>query len=345
MPVKGLKYFKIILKLLLPVALCIHLNASAQDALFSQSNMSPLHYNPAFTGNTYAPLIHINSRVQWPSVSWAYNTIGASYDQYFKRYNSGLGIYLMNDIAGNGIYINSRLEGLYSYSLRIKDNNFIKLGLSFAMVQNRLNWDKLVFYDQLDSDYGYFDELGDPNISAENRPDKLSIIYPDLAVGVMYYSEIFYAGFSLKHANNPEASFLPKSSNADNGLSGRYSLQFGAQIPLGKKYTTKRQFVHPSVIYSKQANLEYLNIQGILDIGTIYAGIGYRHAFDNPDAVLITAGIEIGMYTIGYSYDLTVSGLSVNTGGSHELGIRLNFDKSEWFEEPFRYSDCFEIFR
>ena len=36
-------------------------------------------------------------------------------------------------------------------------------------------------------------------------------------------------------------------------------------------------------------------------------------------------GMEIGLIKIGYSYDVTVSSLSMATSGSHEISLQINF--------------------
>ena len=36
--------------------------------------------------------------------------------------------------------------------------------------------------------------------------------------------------------------------------------------------------------------------------------------------------MEVGLIKIGYSYDVTVSSLSMATSGSHELSLQINFD-------------------
>lgn len=313
-----------------------------QDALFTQMNMAPLHYNPAFTGNTYAPLLHFNSRVQWPGVALAYQTVAASYDQYFKNIRSGFGAYVMNDREGQGIYNNIRLEGLYAYRMKVHQGGYVKLGLSLALVQKRLNWDKLVFYDQLDPDFGLMDALGNPNSSEDLPPDQLSILYPDLSAGFLYFSEVFFFGLSVKHSNSPEQNFLPNGSQDVNGLALRYALQLGGQVTMD---ASSNRYVHPMLLYTRQAGLQQGSLLVHVNIGTIYAGLGYRYAFENPDALLLSVGVEWDIYTIAYSYDHTLSSLSANTWGAHEIGLRINFDGSEWFEPPSRYSDCFEIFR
>ena len=337
------KYFLVLLILL--SGWIAGVQGIAQDPLFSQFHMAPMQFNPAFAGNTYAPLIHLNSRMQWPSIDLAYNTVSLSYDQFFKKYNSGLGFAVFNDRAGNGIINTLRMESYNSYSLRIKDDNYVKMGLGFSLVQKRLNWQKLIFPDQLDPAYGSTDKNGDKLISGELQPDNLTLFYPDISVGILYYSPDFYAGISIAHGNTPDDDFLNTGINDAIGLSNRYTAQIGAQFSLPYTFLHKTTFLSPSLLYARQANLNQINGNLILDMGTIYAGVGYRYVFENPDAVIMSVGFQNGLYKIGYSYDLTVSKLTTGSGGSHELGLIINFDHSEWFEKPNRYSDCFEVFR
>ena len=69
----------------------------------------------------------------------------------------------------------------------------------------------------------------------------------------------------------------------------------------------------------------------------------YRDTANNGDAVIGSLGVRSGIYKISYSYDLTVSGLGVNSGGSHELGLILNFDSL--LPKKSKYNDCLNLFR
>ena len=40
------------------------------------------------------------------------------------------------------------------------------------------------------------------------------------------------------------------------------------------------------------------------------------------DAVAIIVGVEVDDFNIGYSYDITVSGLAGYSGGSHEISLQ-----------------------
>lgn len=309
---------------------------AAQDPVFTQFFNDPLQVSPAFAGTTFAPKIHLNSRLQWPSAGFAYNTLSLSYDQFFHKRKLGVGGFIQQDNAGAGILNTLILQGMVAYRLEINSGHYLKMGLSFGMIQRRLNWEKLIFSDQIDAVKGYLEELG----TLETKPEALTVFKPDLSAGLMYYSEHFYLGYSLHHANGPDVSFSNTQESFSNGLPLRHHLIAGGQI-----WLDHHTYLSPAVLFSSQAKINQVNFQLLGNIGTIYAGIGYRYWVGHPDAVLTGIGVQYGMFKIGYSYDLTVSGLNDSTGGSHELSFVINFDKSEFFRPPFRYSDCFEAFR
>ena len=90
-------------------------SSQAQDPIFSQYYAAPLQLNPAFAGNTYSPHIAINYRNQWPSLNQAYVTYAVSYSQFFKDFNSGIGLMILTDDAGQGLYKTTKVSGVYSY--------------------------------------------------------------------------------------------------------------------------------------------------------------------------------------------------------------------------------------
>jgi hypothetical protein len=53
----------------------------------------------------------------------------------------------------------------------------------------------------------------------------------------------------------------------------------------------------------------------------------YRHNLENPDAVIILAGIDYQGFSFGYSYDATLS--EIKTGGAHEFSIIYRFNDQE----------------
>jgi len=314
-----------------------------QDPIFSQFYIDPLQINPAFTGNTYVPKIAMQYRMQWPLIPFAYNSYSASYDQYFENIESGFGANVLADNAGNGIYVHNRIALFYAYRARLRGDSYLKIGIEAAGVQNRLNWDKLVFFDQLDPEFGSVSPGGSPFPTAETRPERLARNYIDASVGMLLYNPKYYLGASLKHVNTPSENFLNVNESLSSGLPMRISLQAGAQIKI-KNYNIGgiQSFISPNVLYVRQGNFAQVNVGAYSNLGVFFLGAWYRHANVNPDAVIFSTGITQGALKIGYSYDVTVSKLSANSGGSHEIGISFLIGKEE---KRSKYNDCFQIFR
>jgi len=320
-------------------------SVQAQDPIFSQFYSAPLQINPAFTGNTYAPHISLNYRNQWPA--WdngnsAYVTYAAYYDQFSKELNSGFGLSLLTDDAGGGLITTNKISGYFSYRLTVVDDFFVKLGVEASAVQARYGWDKFQFLDQINERYGFVSPGGTPYPTNEMRPDNLNSSYFDVSAGVLAYSDLFYAGFSLKHLNTPDETVLNINDNINTGLPMRVSLHGGMEIKI--REGNKRRaasFVSPNVMYIKQGDFGQINAGALANIDVLFGGLWYRHAFTNPDAVILVLGVHKGVMKIGYSYDISVGSLSGQTNGSHEVSLTLNFDRGKRID----YNDCFQLLR
>ncbi len=330
------KWFLILSWLLLSFIL------KGQDPVFSQFYLAPTQLNPAFVGNNIGPNFYLNYRNQWPSINQAYVTYAASYDQFFENANSGIGLVLVADDAGNGLLQNNKAMLQYSYRLRVNRKLFVKAGLEVGALQTRLAWDQLVFFDQLDPQFGANTPGGGIIPTSETPPDQTSLYNFDLGFGVAVYSKEFYGGISLKHLNTPQLTFFEDADNLSGGLPMRMVLHAGWQIsPAGDQYRPGDPMLSPNIIFVNQGTFRQINLGLHGGLGPVFGGIAYRHAWTNPDAIILSIGFRSGLVRFGYSYDITVSSLSVNSGGAHELGLNfiLNYDK------PVNYDDCFGLFR
>jgi len=318
-------------------------STQAQDPIFSQYYAAPLQLNPAFTGNTYTPHLAFNYRNQWGSWPSAYTTFSASYSQFFDGANSGFGLMVLSDDAGQGLIKTTKIGGFYSYRLEINKNLFVKLGLEAAAVQYRLDWQQLRFPDQIDPESGFFTAGGTPIPTEEIQPLDTRKSYVDFSAGMLIYSSSFYAGFSAKHLNTPNESLLEINTNIDGGLPLRLGIHAGYEYEF-RKGNKKRpsSFISPNIMFVKQGDFGQINTGFYGNLGIIFGGLWYRHAFTIPDAAIVLFGIKKGPYKIGYSYDITISNLTLGeSGGSHEISIIMNFDKPRKRD----YNDCFGLFR
>lgn len=314
----------------------------AQDPVYSQFYASPMQTNPALAGSAFAPRIVLNYRNQWPNIPNAYATYSAAYDQYLENINSGIGFSVLSDKAGNGIYTKTSFAAAYSYNLQIDDNTFIRTGLDASVVSARLNWNQLVFLDQIDPVTGV-----DPNkISREAYPDNQSVNYVDFSAGLLAYTKGFYGGLALQHLTSPDESILNKT-DAFGSLPVRITLQGGAEISLKKDNKIKESpFISPNILFVKQGKFYQVNLGAYVRSKYIFGGLWFRHTMTNSDAIIMSAGVQASLLRVGYSYDLTVSKLAPYTGGAHEVSLIINFQelekKKKWAN---RYNNCLKMFK
>lgn len=123
----------------------------AQDPQFSQFYAAPIYQNPAFAGGAYAPRLIANYRNQWPSLNANYVTSAVSFDHYIERFNSGVGIILVNDSQGPGRLKSTDIGTVYSYQLRLSEDAYLRLGAQATFSSKNLNYLGLTFGDQYDN--------------------------------------------------------------------------------------------------------------------------------------------------------------------------------------------------
>lgn len=325
--------------------------ALAQDPVFSQFYAAPTLLNPAFAGMTRAPSVTLNHRSQ--NVGFAglvpYQTYAAAYGQFVGRLNSGFGVSVMADEAGEGVVQTLAATAYYAYQVRVDDERLFRIGLSAGIQQRRLDWDRLIFFDQINPVSGARDEFGNINPSQEERPDDLSVIFPDFGAGVLYAGKFAYAGLTVDHLTTPDDRIVNRGPDGFyRGYPLRISLHGGAQIALDGDVARPKAFVVPNVLYTNHGPFDQINIGAYLGYGPLFGGAWFRHGFGNGDAVIGTVGVEWEMYQFGYSYDLSVSGLSQVSSGSHEVSLQLDFEEAWWIKrrrKAQRYNDCLRLFR
>jgi type IX secretion system PorP/SprF family membrane protein len=103
----------------------------------------------------------MNYRNQWPSLTGAYVTTCASYDQHVETVSGGLGIMVMNDRAAQNTLNTTTVSGIYSYQQAINRKFSIKAGFQASYFQKSLDWSKLTFGDMIDPRKGFIYETND----------------------------------------------------------------------------------------------------------------------------------------------------------------------------------------
>ncbi|MGB3080362.1 MAG: PorP/SprF family type IX secretion system membrane protein [Saprospiraceae bacterium] len=336
-----LKLFSIFFIFCITSILCF--TAKAQDPVFSQFYLSPLQLNPALTGLTEDPRFSANYRNQYPGFNNAYRTYALSYDQFFPRIKGGLGFWILSDDAGDGILKTIKAAGIFSYKTDLSRHISAKMGIEAGVVQSTLNWNQLVFGDQIDDYSGTISPGGIPFPTEETAPEKNKVVYPDLGVGLIIYGGTLYSGISVRHMNRPDPDFLSINSDLSPRIPMRWTFHAGASWPVFTHIfrQTFKMAISPSIIVVRQGPFNQVNGGATLDSDFINLGIHYRISSGHSEALIGSIGFKTNKLKIGYSFDYTVSGFPLS-GGTHEIGIVYLLDNGD---TESRYNDCLNIFR
>ena len=298
------------------------LSASAQDVAFSQFYANPLYLNPALAGSKICPRLTLNYRNAWPEINKGYVSYSAAYDLNVKAISGGIGFIADADVAGGGALNTYSASAIYSYRLQATRSLVINAALQAGYLQYRLNWDKLVFYDQI------VPGTGEIMSSQETPPSRLSVGDVDFSAGVLAgYNERLYLGAALHHITMPDMAFYIGNTNR---MNMRITIHGGALIDVKQGLQDGEMgdlSFSPNIVYMQQGNFHQLNAGAYVNFFPFVGGLWFRHNFENPDALIVLLGFQQPRYKIGYSFDLTLSRVSLGgSGGAHEVSFAWQFD-------------------
>uniref|UniRef100_UPI00404765EA PorP/SprF family type IX secretion system membrane protein n=2 Tax=Roseivirga sp. TaxID=1964215 RepID=UPI00404765EA len=307
--------------------------ATAQDPQFSQFYASPVYLNPALAGSTDRARVGVNYRNQWPSLTHSFTTISAYADFFSKAIESGVGIIVNQHTESFLDYQSTEIGGVYSYKMRVSDNLIMRTGIQLSYFNKDLNFEKLVFGNQIDIANG---QVIGPSGETFERGEAVGFM--SASAGTLIYSNSFWIGSAVHHINEPNQSFV----GGDSRLARKYSVHAGYKLNLGdgqRLRTVAYQFQERSVTfavnYKKQAGFNQLDA-GMqfyfqpLVIGGWYRGIPIQSVDEivKNESIIALLGLELNEnLSFGYSHDFTVSRLAGSTGGAHEFSLTFSFGK------------------
>ncbi|TXC78326.1 PorP/SprF family type IX secretion system membrane protein [Luteibaculum oceani] len=284
----------------------------AQDPEFTQFYANPLYLNPAFAGSAKCPRIIANYRNQWPSIPGTFVTQTVSYDQFIPAIYGGAGIQLMRDNAGNGTLTTYRASLQYAYTFNLSREFAMKAGIEASFFQLGLDWSKLTFGDMIDPRKGFIYETQDTKRGGQ-------VSNADFSAGILGFSENFFAGIAVHHLTEPNESLILSKSP----LPRKYTVHAGGKFRIGDSYNkANASFISPNIMYQLQGDFKQLLYGMYLTKGPIVGGVWIR----SKDSFILLAGVQTDVIRFGYSYDVTVSSLTTQSGGSHELSLGIQLD-------------------
>lgn len=286
------------------------LDLRAQDPQFTQFYANPLYLNPAFAGTARCPRFALNYRNQWPSLAAAgksYVTYSASYDMHLDALAGGIGVLVTTDDQASGRLKTTNASFIYSYLAPISREFSLKFALQATYLQKTLDPSKLTFGDMIDARRGFVYN------TQEVQPSNNKVA-ADFSAGILGYSKTYFFGLAVNHLNRPDEGLLGLSK-----LPAKFTLHGGTIISLEKG---NESYISPNLLFQAQQNFKQLNLGLYYVNGVFVAGLWYR----TGDAVIALVGLQNGNFKFGYSYDVTITKLAGNTGGSHEISLQIQFE-------------------
>ncbi|MEZ4808501.1 MAG: type IX secretion system membrane protein PorP/SprF [Flavobacteriales bacterium] len=306
-------------RILLGLAACgVLVLCRAQDAQFTQFYASPTYMSPGFVGTGLQTRMGLAYRDQWPAIPGAFVTANFAIDHYLSEVNSGVGLLVTHDKAGTGGLRYTSISGQYAYEIELKRKVFIRPALQLGWVTHAVDYSALIFGDQLarGSTVGTYDNMQGSSIG-----------YPDMGTGALFFTPRMWLGVALHHLNKPNQSLLQREAYVPRKFSMHGGYRIAMRTPVIRQHP---QSVVLAFNYKAQDKYDQLDLGGYFEREPFFAGMWYRGipllksyapGYGNTDAIALLMGVIVNDMRIGYSYDVTMSGLAGRTGGAHELTI------------------------
>ena len=302
----------------------------AQDPCYSQYWVDKMYLNPALCGSDKGLRVSTIFRDQWPGIISKFITYGVGVELNEPNLSGALGFHAMQNIEGEGIQKQSEYTVNYTWRAPlIRKQSDFSLSIASGIVTRSINYSGLIFSDQLD-----------PVNGLNGNPTGAPLSSIQSALGTIFHCGLSFRSFIKKSDSYVELGLSGSNLNTPNlslyggedaRLPFKYSVHIDVSIPSNP--TGGAMHIQPGIKYSHQKDFNTTSLGILLKSNHLITGIYYRYekwvSFIRNDAVTTIVGVKISGvnvdYLFTYSYDITVSKLAVNTGGSHEIGLVMNF--------------------
>ncbi len=296
-----------------------------QLPVFSLYHENSFVLNPGITGSEDHGVLAASYRDQWSEMAGRPRTLSASYRTIIPRTKMGIGAHVVNDITGPTSYTGITVTYAYHISFRkirpfqqsqFLRNSKISLGIALSAYHYRLKSSDLVL-----------ENSNDLAVSDNNQ----STILPNAGVGLYYYYDKFYFGFSAPQLIPLKAKFDASDGTSTIQRENHFYLTVGGKIPLGGKVPRgyyNKLYILPSVWfrYVKGAPYQYDAYVRLQHKNFVWGGVGYR----SSKTLIFDAGVLIKKQVqVGYAYDLQVSDHRADLGNTHEIILAFHFPSKQ----------------
>lgn len=308
----------------------IALQASAQDAHYSQFYENSLLRNPALVGIfTGDYKLGINYRSQWATVSKPYTTVMLS-GETRVMVNREIGDYLSFglvtnfDKAGSIDMSTTQIYPAIAYNKAMEDvyHSYLSVGLTGGYSIKSVNQSKMTTSNQWDPT-GY-----NSSASTGEYATFKNLSNYDIGAGISLNSSMdqngrfnYYLGVSAFHINTPREQFTGSEATNRNmkwqfnaGFHSSFSEQFGLTVHANYSYQ------QPSTELILGGFFTWRSVPvGLPSVFALNFGLFYR----NMDAVIPMIRVDYKDVSIGFTQDVTNSSLATNVQGTGATELTL----------------------
>ncbi|RMG29024.1 MAG: type IX secretion system membrane protein PorP/SprF [Bacteroidetes bacterium] len=282
-----------------------------QEPLFAQYKTNAFLLNPAVAGSSERHELRINYRRQWSRFPGAPETAIISYHGSVDVKNA-VGLLAFNDALGPTK--RSGLQFAYAFHIPIgMKEDKLALGMAAKMMQYRF-----------DSEGVYFQDPSDAAIAEAAQ----GLMVGDVAFGLYYYNEHFFAGFSAPNLIQTDLD-LGASGSSRSIVSKLYRHYFAL---MGYKFEYENFSVEPSVLVKKVQTAPY-QIEGTVKMYIVNDRIYFGGSYRTDWRMSLLFGFHTRNLHFTYSADFMSKPIEVPGtvfGPSSEITLGLDLGGTRW---------------
>ena len=312
----------------------------SQDFDFSQWYNNPTYYNPAYVGLTSGLKARFTYRRQMVKIPASFKSYSFTADMAERSLpgSGGIGIIFANHSANQGL-VNHTVAGIMpSVRIPIAEYMVLQLGIQAAFVQKTLNWNGLIFPDQLDPRYGNIYPTGFV------APNSNKITYPDFSGGMIFQFKgntlSGVIGGAIHHLTRPNESFYEGSAPLPRKYVAHFDLIWEFEQAKGYYKRSSSFKINPGFIYQNQAKLSQFAVGMNFYFTSVYLGLWYKNESFDYDTYSTFSGMlgikipfsDVASLKLMYSYDFVIYPEYTFTGPTHEFTLIMEFDDITLFK-------------
>lgn len=285
------------------------LSYGQQDLQFTQYMFNRIYYNPGVAGSGDAICINALHRSQWVGFDGAPTTQNINANIPINAIKGGLGVRIANDQIGFFQNINAGLGYAYQWQL---PQGELGIGVSFDLFTKNVNAPEWTAPEGTGAD------IVIPALNTNSA-------FFDMAFGLYYQSDNIWGGVSTTRLLESAADLDPLNSSISSitrfynkrhyFVMGGYNWQIPASnFELRPSFLLKSDFASSPVVD--------VNVMAVHN-NKIWGGVTYRL----DEAMAVNIGYQFSeAFGAGYAYDIPLSDVSNQGGGSHEIFLKYCFE-------------------